>query len=75
MSANVTIELTSRECAALYAAVDSELDCLEEDIASGNIPKRELSDIRASINTCKSILAKLSAADDTASYSYVTNKD
>jgi hypothetical protein len=72
--ANVTIELTSRECAALYAAVDSELDCLEEDIASGNIPKRELSDIRASINTCKSILAKLSAADKASSCSFVARK-
>lgn len=74
ISANVTIELTSRECAALYAAVDSELDCLEEDIASGNIPKRELSDIRASINTCKSILAKLSAADKASSCSFVARK-
>lgn len=74
MSANVTIELTSRECAAVYAAVNNELECLQEDIASSNTPKCKHSDIRTSINTCKSILAKLSAADEAASYSFVTDK-
>lgn len=56
----VLLRLNGHEVNCVYAAVSAELQSLEEDLASGNIAPEDVANAQRSVDTCKTVLAKLS---------------
>lgn len=67
---DVTLTLTGKECAALFAAVTNERDALLSDLENGDIPKADIIAAHSSIKTCDSLLAKLSDASPDTTYTF-----
>lgn len=57
----VLLRLNGHEAKCVYASVFKELRSLEEELASGNIAPEDVANAQRSVDTCKSLLSKLSA--------------
>lgn len=62
----VLLRLNGHEASCIYAAVSAELQALENDLASGTIAPEDVANAQRSIDTCKTVLAKLTS--DGSSY-------
>lgn len=64
----ILLRLNGHEASCIYAAVSTELQALEEDLASGTVAPEDVSNAQHSIDTCKNVLAKL--ASDGSAYNF-----
>ena len=66
---SVNLLLTGIEATCIYAAVNNELYGLQQDLESDDVSAGDKEHAAASIEICKSVLAKLAAASPNTTYS------
>lgn len=66
----ILLPLDGHEVTCIYACVTSELQLLEDELESGTVAPEDVAEAQRSIDTCKSVLAKIASACPNSTFSF-----